>query len=81
VKKGIIIPSHWALQGQLLFVYQGEHAVSIRYSKDANAFGFKVSEEGDKWNRESISGDEKKTYETFQKTFMRMRDSIQIKAP
>jgi hypothetical protein len=81
VKKGIVIPSHWALQGQLLFVYQGEHAVSIRYSKDANAFGFKVSEEGDRWNRESISGDEKKTYETFQKTFMRMRDSIQIKNP
>ena len=35
VKKGIIIPSHRALQGQIQFIYQGEHAVSIRYSKDA----------------------------------------------
>ena len=24
VKKGIVIPSHWALQGQFLFIYQGE---------------------------------------------------------
>jgi hypothetical protein len=79
VKKGIIIPSLWALQGQSLFVYQGEHVVFIRYSKAANALGFKVSEEGYKWNRESISGNEKKTYETFQKTFMGLIDSIHIK--
>ena len=77
VKKGIMIPSLWALQGQSLFVYQGEHAVFIRYSKDANTLGFKVSEEGDKWNRESLSGNEKKAYEVFQKTFMEMINSIQ----
>jgi hypothetical protein len=79
VKKGIVIPSHWALQGQFLFVYQGEHAVSIRYSKDISAFGLKISEEGKDWERESISGNEKRTYETFQKTFMGMINSIQIK--
>jgi len=81
VKIGIIIPSLWALQGQFLFVYQGEHAVFIRYSKDANSFGFKTSEEGDKWNRGPISGNEKKAYETFQKTFIEMMNSIQIKSP
>jgi hypothetical protein len=79
VKKGIVIPSHWALQGQFLFVYQGEHAVSIRYSKDISAFGLKISEEGKDWEREPISGNEKRTYETFQKTFMGMINSIQIK--
>jgi len=79
VKKGIMIPSLWALQGQSLFVYQGEHAVFIRYSKDANTLGFKVSEEGDRWNRESLSGNEKKVYEVFQKTFMEMINSIIIK--
>ena len=62
VKKGIIIPSQWALQGQFLFVYQGEHAVFIRYSKDISAFGLKISEEGKGWERGSISGNEKKVY-------------------
>jgi len=81
VKKGIVIPNLWALQGQSLFIYQGEHAVFIRYSKAANAFGFKVSEEGDKWNRESISGNEKKTYEAFQKSFIGVIDSIRVKNP
>ena len=41
VKKGLVVPSRWALQGQFLFPYQGEHAVFIRYSKDVNSFGFK----------------------------------------
>jgi hypothetical protein len=81
VKKGIVIQNLWALQGQSLFIYQGEHAVFIRYSKAANAFGFKVSEEGDKWNRESISGNEKKTYEAFQKSFIGVIDSIRVKNP
>jgi len=81
VKKGIIIPSVWALQGQSLFIYQGEHAVFIRYSKATKDFGFKVSEEGDKWNRESISGNEKKTFEVFQKSFIGMIDSIRVKNP
>lgn len=81
VKKGIVIPSRWAMQGQFLFNYLGEHAIFIRYSKDVNAFGFKISEEGDQWNKESISGNEKKVYETFQKIFRGMIDSIQIQNP
>jgi hypothetical protein len=80
-EKGITIPSHWALQGQILFVYQGEHAVSLRYSKDANAFGFKVSEAGSDWGKGSISGNEKKVYEIFQKTFLEIIGSIRIKSP
>lgn len=79
VKKGIVIPSHWAFQGQFLFVYQGEHAVFIRYAKDVNSFGLKISEKGEAWERKSISGNEKKIYEAFQKIFMVMIDSIRIK--
>ena len=78
VKKGIMIPSLWALQGQFLFVYQGEHALFIRYAKNVNSFGLKISEEGKDWGRESISGNEKKVYEAFQKTFMEMINSIII---
>jgi hypothetical protein len=44
-----------------------------------NAFEAKVSKAGDKWNKDSISGNEKKIYETFKKSFMEMIDSIQIK--
>jgi len=80
VKKGIVIPPHWALQGQFLFLYQGEHAVFFRYSKDINSFGIKISEKGDNWEKGAISGNEKKTYDTFQKAFMQMMDSIQITA-
>jgi hypothetical protein len=79
VKKGFVTPSSWALQGQFLFLYQGEHAVFFRYSKDINSFGIKISEKGDDWGKGVISGNEKKAYETFQKTFMQMMDSIQIK--
>jgi hypothetical protein len=81
VKKGIVIPPHLALQGQVQFIYQGEHAVSIRYSKDVNSFGMKVSEKGDDWEKGLISGHEKRVYETFRKTFMEMINSIQIKNP
>jgi hypothetical protein len=81
VKKGIVIPFHWALQGQFLFLYQAEHAVFFRYSKDVNSFGIKVSEEGDAWEKGLISGNEKKVYEAFQKSFMGMINSIQIKNP
>jgi hypothetical protein len=81
VKKGLIIPSRWALQGQFLFLYQGEHAVFFRYSKDINSFGIKVSEKGDDWGKGLISGNEKRVYETFQKSFMEMMGSIQIKSP
>jgi len=78
VKKGTVIPPHWALQGQFLFLYQGEHAVFFRYSKDINSFGIKISEKGDDWEKGVISGNEKRVYETFQKAFMQMLGSIQI---
>jgi hypothetical protein len=81
VKKGIGIPSQWALQGQILFSYGGEHAASIRYSRDVTSFGMRVSGKGDDWNRESISGNEKKAYEVFQKDFMGVIDSLTFKTP
>jgi hypothetical protein len=81
IQKGITIPHHWALQGQFLFTYLGEHAVYIRYSKDVNAFEAKVSKEGGKWNKDSISGNEKKVYEIFKKKFMEMIESVRIKNP
>jgi hypothetical protein len=79
VKKGIVIPFHWALQGQFLFTYQGEHAVLGRYSRDVHSFGVKISEEGKDWERSSVSGNEMKTYEAFQKIFIGMINSIDIK--
>jgi hypothetical protein len=81
MEKGLILPSHLAFQGQFLFLFQGEHAVFFRYSKDVNSFGIKVSEKGKDWGKEIMSGNEKKIYETFQKTFMELMDSIQIKSP
>ena len=81
VKRGVAIPSHWALQGQFQFVYQGEHAVSIRYSRDVNSFGMKVSDAGDGWERASISGNEKRAYEDFQKTFLEMINTLHIITP
>jgi hypothetical protein len=81
LKKGFVLPSHWAIQGQLLFIYLGEHAAFFRYSKDVNVFGMKVSEKGEDWGKGLMSKNEKKIYETFQKTFMEMIDSIQIKNP
>jgi hypothetical protein len=79
VKKGIVIPPRLALQGQFLFLYQGEHAVFLRHSKDVHSFGVKTSEKGDDWGKEVISGNEKKAYETFQNNLMQTIDSIQIK--
>jgi hypothetical protein len=78
-KKGFIIPSSWALQGQFLFLYQGEHAVFFRYSRDIHSFGLKTSEEGKDWEKDSISGNEKRVYEAFHKTFIEMINSIQIR--
>jgi len=78
MSKGLSIPPHWALQGQLLFLYQGENAVSLRYSKDVNSFGIRISEKTDDWEKEVISGNERKVYEAFQRTFMQMIDSLQI---
>ena len=81
VKKGFVIPSLLALQGQFLFLFQGEGAVSIRYSKDVNSFGMKVSDGGRRWERESISGNEKRGYEVFQKIFLKMIDTFHIITP
>src|SRR3990172_5392511 len=74
VKKGILIHSQWALQGQFLFLYLGDHAVFCRYSKDILSFGLKVSEKGDDWNKESLKGNEMKICGTFKKTFMEIID-------
>jgi hypothetical protein len=81
LKKGLIIPSIWALQGQFLFLYQGEHAVYFRYSKSINSFGIKVSERGDDWDKGLIKGNEKRVYEIFEKMFLGMLETIQIKVP
>jgi hypothetical protein len=81
VKKGILIPSYWALQGQFQFKYMGEHAVSFRYSKDVRTFGMKVSDEGRQWEKELLSGNERKVYEIFRKAFTEMIRSIEIKNP
>jgi hypothetical protein len=80
-EKGLKIPSRWAMQGQFLFNYVGEHVVLVRYSRDVNTLGLKVSETGEKWNRGSISGNEKRAYEAFRKSFLEMVDSIQVKNP
>jgi hypothetical protein len=79
MKKGLLIPPHWALQGQFLFLHLGEHAVFFRYSRDISSFGIKISEKGDDWGKGVISGNEKEVYEAFQNAFMQMIDSIQIK--
>jgi hypothetical protein len=79
-QEGMKIPSHWAMQGQLLFNYLGDHVVLLRYSKDVNTYGLKVSESGENWDKGSISGNEKKVYEAFRKGFLEMVDSIQIKS-
>jgi hypothetical protein len=81
VKKGIIVPPHWALQGQFQFVYQGEHAVSIRYSRNVNSFEMKVSDAGDRWESGSISGSEKRVYEVFQKTFLEAIETLRTITP
>jgi len=81
VKKGFRIPSHLAIQGQFMLIYGGENAVFLRYSKDVGSFGMKVSGKGADWNRELISGNEKKVQEVFQKDFMKMIDSLTFKTP
>jgi hypothetical protein len=77
-EKGFLIPLHLALQGQFLFPYQGEHVVFLRYSKDVNSFGTRISEKGNDWERETISGDEKRVYESFERSFMQLLNSIKI---
>jgi hypothetical protein len=80
-KKGVNIPSRWAMQGQFLFNYVGEHVVLVRYSKDVNTFGPKISETGESWDKGSISGNEQRVYEAFRKGFLEMLDSIQLRNP
>ena len=81
LKKGIRIPSHWALQGQFQFNYVGEHAVSFRYSKDVRSFGMMVSDDGKQWEKELLSGNERKVYDSFRKSFMEMIRSIEVRNP
>jgi hypothetical protein len=81
VKRGIVIPPHWALQEQMQFHYPPEHAILIRYSKDIHTFGLKVSTEGRVWEKNLISGNEKQIYEAFQKACMEMIHSLHIKNP
>jgi len=80
-KKGLLIPSHWALQGQFQFLYGGEHAVSIRYSRDVGSFGLQVSDDGKRWMKDSLKGNEKKVCDIFTKTFVDILDSIRVKNP
>ena len=72
VEQGITIPSTLALQGQFQFIYQKDHAVSIRYSKDVHSFGLSLSAEESAWLRDSISGMEKQAYEIFKESFLKM---------
>jgi hypothetical protein len=81
VKKGMGIPSQVALQGQVLYPYGGEHAVLLRYSREVTSFGIKVSIKGDDWNRDSISGNQKKVFEVFLKDFKGVVNSLTFKAP
>lgn len=79
LQKGIIIPRNWALQGQFLFIYLGEHAVAVRYSKDVHSFGMKVSEEGRAWEKSRLTGNEKRVVEIFEKQWMEIVHSILIR--
>ena len=81
IEKGFVVPSHLALQGQILFLYDTDHAVLLWYSQDAQNFGMKISDRDDQWKKGSISGNEKKAVETFQKKLMGMIESIQFKSP
>jgi hypothetical protein len=76
VKSGLTLPPHLALQGQGLFVYSLDRAVQLRFSKDVQSFGIKVSDKGERWRKGSLAGNEKKASEVFQKMFMDMIQSI-----
>ncbi len=81
VKKRLKIPSHWALQVQVLFQPRAESAVFIRYSRDVRSFGLRVSDEGKAWDKNSISGNEKKVYESFQRAVSSMIESLRLQNP
>jgi hypothetical protein len=81
IEKGFVVPSHLALQGQILFLYDTDHAVLLWYSRDVQTFGMKVSERDDHWKKGSVSGNEKKAVDAFQKSLLTMIESIQFKIP
>ena len=76
IQRGLVIPAHLALQGQIQFLYQTKYAVSVRYSRDINSFSLKVSGDTEKWNKDSISGNEEQALKIFKGTFMKMIDSV-----
>jgi hypothetical protein len=80
-EQGITVPSTLALQGQFQFIYQKEHAVSMRYSKDIHSFGLNLSAQENAWLRDSISGSEKQAYEIFKESFLKMINSIDFGNP
>ncbi len=77
-KKGPDIPAHPALQGQILFGYEGRHAVLLKYSRDVHSFGTGVSSDPAHWERQSMSGDEKEVYDAFAGDFHAMLDSLAV---
>ena len=81
IEKGFVVPSHLALQGQVLFLYDTDHAVLLWYSRDVQTFGMKVSERDDHWKKGSVSGNEKKAVDAFQKSLLAMIESIQFRSP
>src|SRR4030042_2584567 len=81
IEKGFVVPSHLALQGQILFLYDTDHGVFLWYSRDVQTFGMKVSDRDDHWKKGSVSGNEKKAVDAFQKTLLTMIESIQFKTP
>jgi hypothetical protein len=81
IEKGFVVPSHLALQGQILFLYDTDHAVLLWYSRDVQTFGMKVSDRDDYWKKGSVSGNEKKVVDAFQESLLTMIESIQFKSP
>jgi hypothetical protein len=81
VRKGLTVPAHRALQCQFLFQPQLDLAVFIRYSRDVDSFGIKVSDGGKNWNKASIAGNEKKVLEAFRKMVLEMVDSLRFQIP
>ena len=81
LKKGWTLAPQWAMQVQILFQPDLDHAVLIRFMKDTRSFGLSVSGEEGPWNKEAITGNEKKVYETFQKTASGMIESLKITNP
>jgi hypothetical protein len=81
VKKGLTVPAHWALQCQFLFQPQLDQAILIRYSRDIDSFGLKVSHGGKSWDKESIAANEKKVFEAFQKMASETVNSLRFQTP